>query len=65
MCEYCEPPYKNLVYLNIAELSVFVSKEGRIFLKHYDKEKDLTFAGISRVNYCPMCGHKLMEEVKK
>lgn len=59
MCEYCEPPYKDLVYLEPLEIKSFVDKTGKMWLRYYYENKNITLAGFNTVNYCPMCGRNL------
>ena len=62
MCEYCEPPYKDLAYLKPLEFKVFIDRTGRLWLRHYDKTVNMTLAAFNTMNYCPKCGRKLTEE---
>lgn len=61
MCEFCEPPYKDLVYLKMLEIKTFVDNTGKLWIRHYDKNRNVTIADFSFVKYCPMCGRKLKE----
>lgn len=59
MCEYCENPYKTITSHPIG-VSAFVGA-GRLLLRFYDEELDITIAVGANIHYCPMCGRKLVE----
>ena len=59
MCKYCKKPNKTIV-THITGVSAFVGAN-RLWLRFYDKECDKTICCASAINYCPMCGRKLME----
>lgn len=59
MCKYCKKPYKTIVSHMIG-VSASVGA-GRLFLRFYDEELDRTLVTGANINYCPMCGRKLVE----
>ena len=59
MCEYCENPYKTITS-HLIGVSAFVGA-GRLLLRFYDEELDGTIVTGAAINFCPMCGRKLVE----
>lgn len=59
MCEYCEKPNKTIVTHQLG-VSAFVGA-GRLWLRFYDKESDMTIGVTKDIKCCPMCGRKFKE----
>lgn len=60
MCKYCEKPNKTIV-THISGVEAFVGAR-HLFLRAYDKGRDMTWVNKKTINYCPMCGRNLKEQ---
>lgn len=58
ICKYCNGPNKTLAKHRCG-VEAFVGA-GRLFLKLYDKKAHETTVSVADINYCPMCGRKLI-----
>ena len=59
MCEYCEKPNKTIA-THLLGVSAFVGA-GRMLLRFYDKELDITIVDGEKIKFCQMCGRNLSE----
>ena len=64
MCEYCEKK-KSIVFNRFVESHLFISKEEKRIYWRLDNipEKGLTCVSYADIEFCPMCGRKLSEEI--
>lgn len=73
MCEYCKNEFNNTLIgtdnfdfiSNLTVMSQIVKTKRKLFLRleFIDKSRDTDFCSHFLINYCPMCGKRLGEQV--